>query len=637
MRLSSSSAQTAASAKIEIKPPALNGVLGTGGTDTTYGTNGEIPGGTPESGLSDYIFTLESSGGGAYSDPNVYTDKSNVWVTNHTNVASGSTPTFSWTPDVADIDDFYSANEMLINGNDIYIIYRWGSYNKNNLGNDAWNQYLKNTIDPDTGEPFGEWPLRDGNPGPSITDLYDPVTGLAHIYGTGYLTSSHILVKFTNCVVDEVAQDITYDSFEKKILYGVQHLHGNARTSDKWILSERTETWGKPASSYGVDQMIVVVDLNKPISETKIFNYSNLFKDAVGTRIIGTTIPMFDHVTRRAFLLSSTPTDVKRSLITRNEHGVLNPIIDSSDQITATGSYVYIMGYDANFPDWANQITPSGYFNTIDSLIWYNNAKNGQPFKNVTIPEEYIDFYTSEYNGWSRALLRVNLDSGQVETVHHTLHKKGSGLVHPFSYDKYIFTITMDLGGIMIHRYDLESGSLTVKFLCVYESGHYKNDQFVTFNESVDLVSMLNNISVSNISVSADNVYSTLSPIFGIISDTRSATDDFPDGNRANISSLKPHSAGTDGEFIYVHFTSIPQVMKFNYSDLSFHSYTDTGATGSPTDDYVQIGDYIFVGNETTTPYSLNYYHKDNITSDNGQITTMTHGPFGVFHSDFKF
>ena len=633
MRLSSSSAQTAASAKIEIKPPSLNGVVGHGGTDSTYGTNGDIPGGTPASGLSDYVFTLESSGN---PDPLLYTDKSNIWVTNHTNVASGSTPTFSWTPDVADIDDFYNANEMLIHGNDIYIIYRWGNYNKNTLGNSYWDTYQKNAINPDTGLPFGEWPLRDGNSGANISQFYDS-DGVAYQYGDGYQTSCNILVKFTNCVVDEVAQTITYDSFEKRILFGVSHLHGNARTNNKWILSERTDTYGKPASSYGVDQTIVVVDLNKPISDAKIYTYGNLFKGAYGTKVLGTTTTAYDHVLLKSVLFGNTSLEHKEKMFNFDEHGNICPIFDSSDQITATGSYAYIMGYDMNEPAWSYQITPSGYFK-FDNFALYRDVLAGEPNRNAIYDSQYIDFYGEKYKGWTRALLRVNLDNGQVETVCHTFHSKGGGNIHPFSYDKYIFTITFENIGIVISRYDLEAGELTTKILLGIESGHIGYVFSTITYPSVDIVSELNNVSVNNVNVSVVNEYATLSSLFGSLANaSRYATDDFPAGNYARTTSYSPHSAHTDGEFIYIHISGNPNVFKLNYSDLTFHSFENTGSGGAPTDDYVKIGDYIFVGNETSTPYSINYYHKDNVTTDNGQIATMTHAPWGVFHSDFKF
>jgi len=134
----------------------------------------------------------------------------------------------------------------------------------------------------------------------------------------------------------------------------------------------------------------------------------------------------------------------------------------------------------------------------------------------------------------------------------------------------------------------------------------------------------------------ADNVYSTFFAFFSVFTNSvRYGTPDFPDGRYLRMPTA--HAAHTDGEFIYLHFTGNDSVMKLNYSDMSFHSYTDTNVGGSITDDVAQVGDYIFAGNEGTAPYSVGYYHKDNIATDNGQITTMTHGPFGVFHSGFKF
>ena len=186
--------QVSIKGKITEDIPSINGIAGHGQIDTSYDWE------YPESNLSDYVFTLESSGGGAYADVAEYEDpadptvnRSNIWVTNHTNVATGSTPTFSWTPDIVEIPDFYSANEMVIVGNDIYIVFRWAGYNKFLLAKGYYLAYNAGATNDTTGQPFSEiWPVDDGGPGAGdIThpDMYDE-DGLPIINGELLLTKT---------------------------------------------------------------------------------------------------------------------------------------------------------------------------------------------------------------------------------------------------------------------------------------------------------------------------------------------------------------------------------------------------------------------------------------------------------------
>ena len=80
----------------------------------------------PDSDAGDYVFVLESSGGLGASDPD---SKIHVY-----DVASNSSaPTsFSWSPPSSDVPDFKEANEIMINGNDMFIAYRFQNPDQSN-------------------------------------------------------------------------------------------------------------------------------------------------------------------------------------------------------------------------------------------------------------------------------------------------------------------------------------------------------------------------------------------------------------------------------------------------------------------------------------------------------------------------
>ena len=80
----------------------------------------------PASNAGDYVFVVESSGGLGASDPD---SKIHVY-----DVASNSSaPTgFSWSPPLSDVPDFKEANEIMINGNDMFIAYRWQNPDQSN-------------------------------------------------------------------------------------------------------------------------------------------------------------------------------------------------------------------------------------------------------------------------------------------------------------------------------------------------------------------------------------------------------------------------------------------------------------------------------------------------------------------------
>ena len=80
----------------------------------------------PDSDAGDYVFVLESSGGLDASDPD---SKIHVY-----DVASNSSaPTFfSWSPPLSDVPDFKEANEIMINGNDMFIAYRFQNPDQSN-------------------------------------------------------------------------------------------------------------------------------------------------------------------------------------------------------------------------------------------------------------------------------------------------------------------------------------------------------------------------------------------------------------------------------------------------------------------------------------------------------------------------
>ena len=75
--------------------------------------------------LKNYMFVAESSGGIDAADP-----VSKIWVYD-VSTPSASPSYFAWTVDASDVPDFNNANEIMINGNDIYIVYHWTFFEAN--------------------------------------------------------------------------------------------------------------------------------------------------------------------------------------------------------------------------------------------------------------------------------------------------------------------------------------------------------------------------------------------------------------------------------------------------------------------------------------------------------------------------
>lgn len=146
----------------------------------------------PSSTLSNYIFSVESSGfhGGDATDwsnfINGNPDKSNIWVMD---VSSDpyNPVVFSWTPPTSDVSDFINANEIVVNGNDIYVVYMWSGA-------------------PELGE-----------------------------------SSHHAdnkVVKFTNCSVNSGTSSISYSTAEVVTCTGQGSIHGVTRDKDYiWMIS----------------------------------------------------------------------------------------------------------------------------------------------------------------------------------------------------------------------------------------------------------------------------------------------------------------------------------------------------------------------------------------------------------------
>jgi hypothetical protein len=646
--------QVSIKGKITEDIPSINGIAGHGQIDTSYDWE------YPESNLSDYVFTLESSGGGAYADVAEYEDpadptvnRSNIWVTNHTNVATGSTPTFSWTPDIVEIPDFYSANEMVIVGNDIYIVFRWAGYNKFLLAKGYYLAYNAGATNDTTGQPFSEiWPVDDGGPGAGdIThpDMYDE-DGKAYVFASfgTYQNSCNQLIKFVNCAVDEVAEEITFDSYERKTLWGVHQLHANSRAENHWVLSERNNSYGKFSHSI-LDASFVVVPFDKPLSETKVYVYNDMFNGSAGmdSSAKHTVSPMikwypktfpFSQVVSRFSRMSYQEAEFGPGGVVRyDDFGNTCPFVGPSlDAMTATGKFGYFYGQDINETQWFGHFTPNTLMDYSPRQRARLNYFAEVPADNVVPEKSEIEkkkYGEVQSRCYQPAICRVNLDNGEVQTVTQIMSPNtDGGKTHLFTHGKYIYSVVWDRG-VWINRYDLDNGTLTSKFLCAFESGRYRNSTS-TYVDYVDIVGEINAAATQfeGITMSADNIYAELAAI-----GFETSTNDIFEGDYVTFN-RGIHSAGADldGNFAHLHFDAIPQVMKIDLSDLSFDSWQDPGQGGPPTDDFCVVGDYVFIGDEGGGP-SIDYYHKDNVTTDNGEITTLGNAPFGVFHSNYKF
>jgi len=276
----------------------------------------------PTSSLSDYVFSIERSTGVQYGN-NVGQPVSNIHVSNFSNPSSISS--FSWTPPSSDVPDFINANEMLIWGDDIYVIYKWqtGS-NQRFLG----PEYAD-------GNSFITW---DSN-----GDFMDPDGEVE--WNTNRYFSVNRVVKFSGCSIDEANQQINYNSVEYTIIDFAVVLHGNAVTDGYWVLTPMNNNLYKTT-------FMVKIPLSGSVSNYEL----ELFDD-------GMTLPLS---TLAEFTGNRT---ISSSYGTDDYVGHLKPVFDGyNEQITATEDHIYVEGsvyFDSvpagTTPPWDSSISRNNY------------------------------------------------------------------------------------------------------------------------------------------------------------------------------------------------------------------------------------------------------------------------------------
>jgi|TARA_Y100000033_G_C2757775_1_gene117521 hypothetical protein len=137
--------------------------------------------------LKNYMFVAESSGGTAAEDP-----VSKIWVYD-VSTPSANPSSFVWTVDSSDVPDFKNANEIMINGNDIFIVYHWRPSTQ---------------------------PINDSNPSR--------------------------LVKFTNVSIDFSGESVSYDSAEDIELTGLASVHHISKDSTYGYVTCRRDLTASP-------------------------------------------------------------------------------------------------------------------------------------------------------------------------------------------------------------------------------------------------------------------------------------------------------------------------------------------------------------------------------------------------------
>lgn len=143
-----------------------------------------------------YVFALESSGGTDALDPD-----SKLWVFDVSSSASNP-PKFSWSPPSSDVPDFKNANEIIINEDDIFIVYYWRN--------------------PTTSD--GDW---------------------------DYTNPSRI-VKFSGVSIDFAGSNITYSSAEVVEITNGVAIHGVTKDSTHIYMSQRGTAFGAGSSDLAI-------------------------------------------------------------------------------------------------------------------------------------------------------------------------------------------------------------------------------------------------------------------------------------------------------------------------------------------------------------------------------------------------
>lgn len=432
-------------------------VPNSGISDNTGGTGNPPLSGFPSSTLSDYIFTAECSGPTNILSSG-YTDKSKIHVTNVSDV--NNIVHFSWTPSSSDVPDFYNANEMLIWGNDIYVVYKWSN---------IYHGYYS----PGSFEFQGkEWT--------GYENVYD--SNGEHLFYPGYKYGHNKIVKFVNCTIDESAEEINYDSFELLDLPFVGALHGNTVSDDFWILQERA------AARTGAPSVIVKVPLSGSMSNFERLNYDKNTYDPTLPKASDLDLAA-THGVRHIPLNSRFQS--------RDTTYKAVPAMAYCDQITCSDKFVYTLG---SFFSESGKIGRPPFYDHIFGES-YDYSRNG---------------LSDKYNVQCAAVVRCSIDGGSVEVVHPiVLNGVGTlGKIHVTSFGDYVITTyrASDAASDMwVYKYNRKNPALDIayyttwendtdndlNFSDVFSSANYGEATFTHYNIYQDLVDAGHSVSTA--------------------------------------------------------------------------------------------------------------------------------------------
>jgi len=275
----------------------------------------------PTSNLNDYVFTLESSAGLAFYTPTDYSTlpDGKIHISNVSNISSITS--FSWTPPSSVCPDFMAPNEILVYGNDIYIVYRWSGWGLPYISKYFYDEQY----------PTSNYTL--------LSSAY-AADGSHQVSDGGYVeyiqTSNSVtrkiptnkLIKLTNVSVDEVNQQLTYTASEDIVLPFVNSIHGNAVSDGHWVLTTRGENRGNGG-------YFVCVPLDgSAISNYKFVNSNPLVSETTSTALVNSTN---GHTGAGGSVAFGRMSDSMTK-------GNMRPVIGGNDSLGGGNKYIYFTG-----------------------------------------------------------------------------------------------------------------------------------------------------------------------------------------------------------------------------------------------------------------------------------------------------
>jgi hypothetical protein len=550
----------------------LNNSVSSGFPDNTSATINP-----PNSNLGDYIFSLETSLGGFINFQDYATSpKSKIHVTNISDL--NNIVSFAWTPPDSVDDDFYNANEALIWGNDIYVVYKWaGGMNASRFTgifeherrNVDFPGYENMDIDDD-----GEFDL---------------------VYTDTFRTGFNKVLKLVNCSIDESAEEILYDSYEVEVLDFVMSAHGNTVNDDYWILEERSTTSGAPAST-------ALIPLSGSISNWKYLQPDPyMYKPSPFSSKVSVSNPA-----------GAVTTTLKDKYKIEKEG---TPYVEPGDQITCSDKFVYTSGR-VYFGD--DSIYAPSFYSERQKFPFATNP--GQPGNE----EPYL-----------RSLNKFRIDGEEYHVVHPFLCHDAitAGRYHnPTIYGDYIITIYSNDFHIIIYKYNRVNPSLEIKVFVSIESGVFFDSTYYT--EAIDQIDFFENLDVGDASISAENIYSDLvSAGCTIATSTDLQTEEYPNGNYVNVGSS--HFVHTDGTYIWVGTNSVSRFYRFSFDTLELQETSIPSDRAN--DDICIVGNNVFASTDGSSPL-LQYIQKDDFSSGWTTISeaSFTLASHGTFYQGFK-